>query len=424
MKTIALVLLAGAALAQDPQALILTLPEAEALAVKQHPQIAGARLNTLASGQVTTEVRSFLFPTLSGNATAVGTITGSRLAAGFLTAGNLLDRFATGVQVQQLISDFGRTNRLVEASRLHEQSQAASETYVRAQVLLDVDRAYFRTLRALAVLQVANDTVKDRQLVVDQVTELAKSNLRSQLDVSFAGVNLGEAKLLAATAQNEVDESYADLSQALGFGQPRKFNLAPATIADQPETDAAALVAEALAKRPDLASFRFDRDSALRFADAERALSRPTVSALGVVGVIPGHDERLQGNYGAAAVNVSIPIFNGGLFSARRNEAELRAQATVERLRDAEYRVGRDVNTAWLSASTAFQRIGLTAQLLDQAKLALELAQARYNLGLSSIIELSQAQLNQTGAEIQTLTARYDFQIQSAVLKYQLGRLQ
>jgi outer membrane protein len=123
-------------------------------------------------------------------------------------------------------------------------------------------------------------------------------------------------------------------------------------------------------------------------------------------------------------VNVSIPIFNGGLFSARRNEAELRAQATVERLRDAEYRVGRDVNTAWLSASTAFQRIGLTAQLLDQAKLALELAQARYNLGLSSIIELSQAQLNQTGAEIQTLTARYDFQIQSAVLKYQLGRLQ
>jgi outer membrane protein len=402
----------------------LTLPEAEALAVKQHPQIAGARLNTQASGQVTAEVRSNLYPTLSGNATAVSTITGSRLAAGYLNAGNLLDRFATGLQVQQLITDFGRTNRLVASSRLHEQSQAAVETYVRAQVLLEVDRAYFRALRAQAVVRVANETVAARQLVVDQVTALARSNLKSQLDVSFASVNLSEAKLLLATAISEVDEAFADLSQAMGYAQPRKWTLAEASVADRPEPDGAALVAEAMSKRPDLVSYPFDRDSALKFAEAERALSRPTVSGLGVVGVVPGHDERLQGNYGAAGVNVSIPIFNGGLFSARRNEAQLRAQAAGERLRDAEYVVGRDVNIAWLSASTAYQRIALTGQLLDQARLALELAQARYNLGLSSIVELSQAQLNQTGAEIQTLTARYDFQIQSAVVKYQVGRLQ
>jgi outer membrane protein len=242
--------------------------------------------------------------------------------------------------------------------------------------------------------------------------------------VSFASVNLSEAKLLVATAQNEMDEAFADLSSALGYAQPRKFVLNEATIADTPEADPTPLVTEALLKRPDLASLRLDRDSAMKFALAERALSRPTISALGVAGVIPAHDERLQGNYGAAGVNVSVPIFNGGLFSARRNEAELRAQAANERVRDTEYRVGRDVNVAWLGSSTAYQRIALTAQLLDQAKLALELAQARYDLGLSSIVELSQAQLNETGAEIQTLTSRYEFQIQSAVLKYQVGRMQ
>jgi len=420
MRAAWLVLVASACFAQES----LTLADAEALALKQHPQIAGARLITQASGQITREVRSNLYPTLTGNATAVGTLDGSRLAAGFLTAGNLIDRFATGVQVQQLITDFGRTTRLVESSRLREQSQAATETFVRAQVLLGVDRAYFRALRAQAVLKVATATVAARQLLTDQVTELARSNLKSQLDVSFASVNLSEAKLLVATAQNEVDEAFADLSSAIGYAQPRKFVLNEATIADTPEADPSPLVTEALLKRPDLASIRLDRDSAMKFALAERALSRPTISALGVAGVIPAHDERLQGNYGAAGVNVSVPIFNGGLFSARRNEAELRAQAANERVRDAEYRVGRDVNVAWLGSSTAFQRIALTAQLLDQAKLALELAQARYDLGLSSIVELSQAQLNETGAEIQTLTSRYEFQIQNAVLKYQLGRMQ
>jgi outer membrane protein len=138
---------------------------------------------------------------------------------------------------------------------------------------------------------------------------------------------------------------------------------------------------------------------------------------------VPAHDSNLQGRYAAAGINLTVPVFNGSLFAARRSEAELRAQAASERLRDAQNRVAHDVNVAWLSASNAFQRIGLTDQLLAQANLAMDLAQSRYDLGLSSIVELGQAQLNKTSAEIQNLTSRYEFQIQSAVLKFQVGLL-
>jgi outer membrane protein len=65
----------------------------------------------------------------------------------------------------------------------------------------------------------------------------------------------------------------------------------------------------------------------------------------------------------------------------------------------------------------------VTDQLLQQASLALELAQARYTLGLSSIVELSQAQLNLTQAQIEQASAKYDYQIQRAMLDYQVGRL-
>jgi outer membrane protein len=122
-------------------------------------------------------------------------------------------------------------------------------------------------------------------------------------------------------------------------------------------------------------------------------------------------------------VNLQIPILNGGLFKARREEAHFRALEADQRLRDEAEVISRDVRTAWASATTAYQRLDVTAQLLRQAALALDLAQGRYNLGLSSIVELTQAQLNVTEAEIENMSAKYDYQSQYASLQYTLGAL-
>jgi outer membrane protein len=114
-------------------------------------------------------------------------------------------------------------------------------------------------------------------------------------------------------------------------------------------------------------------------------------------------------------------VFNGKLYNARQKEADIKARASEERLADLSNTVSRDVTVAWLRANTAFQRIALTGQLLDQSRLALELAQTRYDLGLSSIVELTQAQLGQTSAEIASASAKYDYQLQRSVLDYQMG---
>ena len=81
----------------------------------------------------------------------------------------------------------------------------------------------------------------------------------------------------------------------------------------------------------------------------------------------------------------------------------------------------RDVRTAWLNANSAFQRLAVTEQLLAESTQAFDLAQSRYGLGLSSIVELSQAQLNKTSAQITSAEARYDYQIQRSVLMLRLG---
>jgi len=150
----------------------------------------------------------------------------------------------------------------------------------------------------------------------------------------------------------------------------------------------------------------------------------PTIGVIGVAGLIPAGQVPLADHYEAAGINVSIPIFNGFLFSARHAEANLRAQAADQTRRDLADRIARDVRAAWADTVTAYQNIEVTAQLLNQANLALNLAPGRYKLGLSSIVELSQAQLNVTQAQIENTNAKYDFQVQQAVLTYQIGQSQ
>src|ERR1019366_981159 len=134
--------------------------------------------------------------------------------------------------------------------------------------------------------------------------------------------------------------------------------------------------------------------------------------------------DTLASRYAAAGFNVNIPIFNGKIYNARHTEATSQAKAQQQYLRDLQDRIVRDVRTAWLNAGSAFQRLAVTEQLLAEATQAFDLAQSRYGLGLSSIVELSQAQLNMTQAEIQKVSAQYDYAGQIANLNYQLGRMQ
>jgi outer membrane protein len=413
--------LAGSAPAQSAQP--LTLRQAEDIALKNHPQIQSARLSALAANEVTRQVRSAYYPVASGALTGAGATPGSRIAAGFLNNPVILNRYSQGIVVDQLITDFGRTQNLVASARFR--AAAANEVLQATQedILLQVNRAYFDTLRAQAVLKVAQETVRERQLVVEQVTALEKSKLKSGLDLSFAKVNLAQAELLLAQAENDLKASSAQLAEALGYQDQRNFQLAEEPLPGPPPADVTPLIAEALRQRPELASQRFTEQAALRYAKAERDLWLPTISAVGAAGLTPLHQVGLADHYAAAGMTMTLPIFNGHLFSALRAEASLKAQAENRNLRELEDRVARDVRVAWLNAQTAYQRLGLTQQLLDQANLALDLAQARYKLGLSSIVELSQAQLNQTQAQIDEASAKYDYQIQMASLEYQLGSL-
>jgi outer membrane protein len=401
----------------------LSLDDAQAIALRNHPRISAEQFKARAAEQVSTETRAQRLPLVSSSLTGVGADPNSTIAAGNLPTSSLPSRGALGVTFSQMLLDFGRSSNLTKSAALHADAQQQTVAATRAQVLLEVRQAYFKALLAQSVLEVARETVAARKLILKQVSALAESQMRSSLDVSFAEVNVSEAELLLVRAENDIKAAFADLSAAMGYDGNRGFVLSEEPLPPALEPDAETAVRAALKQRPDLEAVRLQHQSALKFAAAERSLLFPTVSLMAGAGVLPVHDSKLQGTYSGAGLNVSIPVFNGSLFSARRTEAQMKAEAANQDVRDLEVRTVRDVKVAWLNAENAFRRLDVTARLLEQATRSLRLANSRYTLGLSSIVELSQAQLNQTSAAIASTSAKYDYQIQRALLDYETGAL-
>jgi outer membrane protein len=406
----------------------LTRQQAERLALKNNPRISVAGLLALAQQQVVRETRSAELPTLNGALTGVGALEGSRISTGSLNASRLLNHAGAGVALSQLISDFGHTRNLVASSSYQAQASAQQAQATREDIVLAADLAFYRALEAQATLQVAKSTVNTRQSVSDQVAALTASKLKSTLDQSFAEVNLSQAQLLNLDAQNQYDAAIASLNEVLGTTDDTQYSLVddrdpPAPVAPSAE----AVIALALQQRPDLLAMKLAHDADVRFARAQHDQLLPTISGLGEVGATPWDPNPgttsyfIDDWYGAAGVNVAIPVFNGFKFHAEAAEADLRAKASGEQSRGLINRIVRDVRTAWLTMNTAQQRMSVTAELLKEANTALDLADTRYRLGLSSIVELSQAQLQQTQAQIDDANARFEYEADLAALRFQSG---
>jgi outer membrane protein len=414
----------GAQSSADPSA-DMTLSQAEATALANQPRLLAAQLRARSYAERVHGARAGYFPTVVFNATGVRVAdTGTSTAAGTITTSAISDRFAYGGNLAQLITDFGRTSALVGSTRAAAEAQADAATMTRSLVRLNVRESYYQVLGAEGVLRAARAALENRALISRQLSTLAQSELRSTLDVNFAKVLESEAELAVVRAESIVAQSRSRLATAMGLQKPVTAVLAdvPVTLdALPPEPDG--LLVQGLAQRADLAAAQLRQKASAEFALSEKRLSYPTLNVLGTGGEVPFHDHTLHDNYAAAGFNLNIPILNGGAFRARQAEAELEATARTKDTEEVRLEVSEQVRDSWYRANEAYRSLDVTARLVAQSKEALLLAQDRYDAGLGSIVELNEAQLNETSAEITAADATYTYLSRRAELDYAAGLL-
>jgi len=402
----------------------LTLAQAETIALANQPRLLASKLRAVAAQAKVREARSAYMPTVAFNATGVSVADpGTATAAGAITTSSISDRFAYGASLSQLVTDFGRTNALVGSSQANAAAQEDMAKLTRAQVRLNVREAYYQVLGAEAVLRAAQAAQNNRHLVAKQLNALAQSELRSTVDVNFAEVLASEADLAVVRAQSLVAQQRAHLTTAMGATQTVDACLVEPDAPDALPLNPDSLQTSAQYQRADLNAAEAQQQAAQHFATAEKRLSYPTLAVTGAAGKIPYHDHTLQDNYAAAGFNLNIPIFNGGLFAARRAEAEAEAGARSRDLQQLHLDITEQVRNSWQRANEAFQSLDVTSRLVAQSKEALRLAQARYDAGLGSIVELNEAQVYETSAEIAAAYANYTYLLRRAELDFAAGLL-
>jgi outer membrane protein len=320
---------AANALAAQAAGLPLTLKEAEALALKRNPQITIGNLLALVSQQNVRESRSALMPNANLSVTAADSHAGSRITAGALNNPIIFPRAASGVTVSQLITDFGRTNNLLASSEYQAKAADLLAQATAAQIVLVVDQAFFNALETKALLTVAQETVTTRQTFVDKIKALTGAKLKSDIDLSFANVDLARGRLLLLEALNNYEASLNSLSAILGYQEQQDFQpVEEIKEAVPPAPDVNPLVMQALQQRPELRALTDQVTAAEKFATAEHDLKRPTISALAAAGITPVRSgQPLTDWYGAAGVNINIPLFNGFMLDARAKAADLQTDA-------------------------------------------------------------------------------------------------
>lgn len=407
----------------------ITRSEAEELALKNNPRITANHLLALAAGQVTRETRSGELPQIYGALTAEKAEDGSRIGSGGLTDSRLYTHAGGGGTLTQLITDFGHTRDLVATNRLQQKAQDQTTIATQQDVLLATDEAFYRLLNAQSLLNVAKATVQARGDVQNLTGALTKSALKSDLDLNIASADLSQAQLLQLDAENAVGSASAALAAVLAAPPETLYQAvedATAAPPPPPDTDSStALNTAAQTQRPDLQALRLNARAYQKFARAQELQHLPTISALAIGGITPVSPDGIfvPHWYAAGGVNLSVPLFTGFRIDAQTEEARLRQRATEKQTQTLSDTIARDVRVSVLNSQTAFRRIGVADQFRSQTAQALALAQTRYKLGLSSIVELSQAQLQSTQAAVSAVNARYYYLLSLRALDYARGQL-
>src|SRR5258705_4471319 len=325
----------------------LALAQAEALALNTNPKLTIGNLRALVARQYVREARSAVLPNAIHSETGVNLNPGSLLAAGGLNNSILFSRAAAGAAASQLITDFGGSTNLLSSSDYLAKAEDQTSAATTAQIILAVDQVFYNGSEPRALVPVALQKVDSRQILVDKIKALTDAKLKSELDLSFTRVDLARGKLLLLEAHNNYQTSLAALSAILGYPDEQDFQLVEEqTAIAAAAADVLPLIQQALQQRPEVLALQDEVQAAQKFGSAEHDLWRPTVNALGVVGVAPVRDNNIRNWYGAVGVNINIPVFNGFLYSPRAQAADLQTELNRQKLAGLHNNISRDVPTS------------------------------------------------------------------------------
>jgi outer membrane protein TolC len=409
----------------------LTVDDTVRNALENHPSITAAREKVGAQAAVLRQQFAAYYPTISNtNSVRDGTQSGGGGAA------NQFAQFSVQSQISGIFTlyNFGKREGAVQSAR---ETLSATQYNLKTTadtVVLGVKQAYYSYLQARALVRVGEETVRDRELIVRQAQAFFDVGTRAKIDLVRAQSNLYIAQSGLISAQNTMKVGWVTLKNAMGLPNFPEQPL-PELTAAQVESFAVTTFplsleqsrTQAFSVRPELQSF----EAQLRAQDQIIATNRR--------GHLP--DVLIDANYGGrskfarssflgavplqdtwqAQLSLNIPIFDGFRTTYKVEESvrtyySIRAQAEQQK-----QQVALEVEQGYANLGSAQEKIKASKAAEEAAKENLDLANGRYQVGVGSIIEVTDAQQLYVIAEVDYVNSLYSYKVAEAQLLKAVG---
>lgn len=331
---------------------------------------------------------------------------------------------------QPIVSESSR--RQIKTARINESINVLDLKDARAKLNVDVTSTYFQALLvnesiALNKQSLARNlkSLEDSRLLLFQGKSLKVDTLRNFIVVE-------NRKTTISYLENQHNVIMLKLHQLLGTDGNVSFELTDSLKHDteaQYFTAVEALSTDAIQNRPDIRSQKLNVELSRNIVSQNRALRLPTVSLVGAYQVQAQADDRKFDSYrwpktSFIGLKANVPIFSGNRVNAKVRQSNLRMQSDELRLQDATQKANTEIVTFRNNLKEVMQRLSVQKKTVHAAEINFNIINNRYRNGLSSRLELSDAELALTDAKMNHLNTVYNVKIAKLQLEKALGVLQ
>ena len=405
----------------------LTLDQCTAMALKYHPSLRASLATVEASKARVEQALADYYPQLNlTNTYNTATSNYSAPYASTRTPGGyswtFADIFSTGVFLNQTLFDFGRTANKVTLNRENAKASAEDLTAARQTVVLNVKQAYFNVLQTMRLTQVAEETVNQSQQHLEQARGFYQAGTRPKIDVTRSEVDLANAELGLIRAKNNYQVARVILNNAMGLREGLTYPIEDSLGFKPYAINLEEILKASFDQRPEILQLKAKQRSQEATIKLAQSSYYPTLSGNASYLWRGTQIERFYWDWSFSAT-LSIPLFSG--FSSPNQVAEARAnlrnlQAQEENLK---LNIRLEAEQAYLSLKEADERVRVTEKSLAQAQENFELATGRYQVGVGSPLEVTDAEVTLANARANQIQALYDYKVAEARIERAMGKI-
>jgi len=396
----------------------LTLQRAVDIALKNQPSILAARSTVRANEATIGQAQANYYPQLaaSGSYSRVSSATNNTWTTD--TSGKY-NQYTSNMGLSQTIFDFGKTPTQVNINSLNTESSRFDLNNTLDTVVFNVKQAFYNVLQAQRNRDVADESVKQFQQHLDQAQGFYSVGTKAKIDVTKAEVDLSNAQLNLIKAENQIKLSRVTLNNAMGIPNSPDYSLQDSLSYTKYGLSFEDALSRVYVQRSDLQSMIKKKEAAKASIDLARKGYFPVLTGSANYGYSGTNFPVTDGwNYG---VSLSFPLFSG--FDTKYQVAQ--AQANYDTLRANEQSLRLDiysqVQQGYLTLREAEESIGTSELTVQQAKENVELATGRYQAGVGSPLEVTDALVGLNNAQVAYTQALTDYKNAQASIEKAIG---